>query len=690
MKTRNSDHIYLIGNKDLEILSRLDQPPTILQVLRRFHFHLDNLKVVQSACHATISELINDQILTKNKYNYIKKLKRYHTQWLLLKKNKLKNCPNQRNKEFKFLSNVQKHFDENFLYENPDKGHIAVLAKKSIKEEINENSADENNEDSSDEYIPAKKTYVKKNLGNRSSYQLYTLPLLSALDRHMISDRKATQIVIPIIKALGHDPSELSISKSTIKRKRRNARIDYANKIKTSLDKNRPFVVHWDSKIIEDIKGSRKVDRLAVLVSADGEDKLLGVPKLSYSTGKEEASAVSSLLHKWDLQSNVIGMSFDTTAANTGQFNGACICLEKEIGRPLFWLACRHHILEIILSKVFQICFGPSTSPDIPLFKRFKDVWEKIDKNLYRGIDEKSYSGLRKENLEWINSLSIKDTYHPRDDYLELIELTGLILGKKYNKVHWQYPGAVHRARWMAKLIYAMKIFLFRDQSEVNLSREELDKITRFVKFGVLIYTKYWISAPLAAEAAINDLNLWIKLKKYNSVDREISKLTTQVLERHLWYVSDELVGLSIFSEQISLEEKSKIINSMLNKDYQEKRCVRGDAATLNRNVNLSQLTNKRSKYILNDLKISTSFFSLPPEYWSTNADYIAGKQIVLNLKVINDTAERGIKLFDEYNKVLTNNEEEKQLVLQIIEANRKSLTKDATKAAITEYANSK
>ena len=42
-------------------------------------------------------------------------------------------------------------------------------------------------------------------------------------------------------------------------------------------------------------------------------------------------------------------------------------------------------------------------------------------------------------------------------------------------------------------------------------------------------------------------------------------------------------------------------------------------------------------------------------------------------MRVVNDTAERGVKLFEEYNSLLTNDEEEKQFILQVVEANRKA-----------------
>ena len=46
----------------------------------------------------------------------------------------------------------------------------------------------------------------------------------------------------------------------------------------------------------------------------------------------------------------------------------------------------------------------------------------------------------------------------------------------------------------------------------------------------------------------------------------------------------------------------------------------------------------------------------------------------------MNDTAERAVKLFEEYNTLLTNDEEEKQLLLHVMEANRKAVPTQTTK----------
>ena len=45
-----------------------------------------------------------------------------------------------------------------------------------------------------------------------------------------------------------------------------------------------------------------------------------------------------------------------------------------------------------------------------------------------------------------------------------------------------------------------------------------------------------------------------------------------------------------------------------------------------------------------------------------------------MNMKVTNDLAERGVKLMEQYNKILTNDEQQKQYLLQIVKKFRSSL----------------
>ena len=120
-----------------------------------------------------------------------------------------------------------------------------------------------------------------------------------------------------------------------------------------------------------------KVDQLPVLLSSPALEfeKLLAVPKLPSSSGAAMAKAIVEIIQEWKLEDRVEALSFDTTASNTGIHSGCCQLLGEALGRPLLHLACRHHIMELILAAVFKAEMVASSGPDIPLFKRFREQW---------------------------------------------------------------------------------------------------------------------------------------------------------------------------------------------------------------------------------------------------------------------------------------------------------------------------
>ena len=93
------------------------------------------------------------------------------------------------------------------------------------------------------------------------------------------------------------------------------------------------------------------------------------------------AIEAAKVCEDWKLIENIWAIVFDTTSTNTGVHNGACTILEAEfIKRKLLWLACRHHILELILKAVWKRLFGPSSSPSNQTFIHFRDkIWADID-----------------------------------------------------------------------------------------------------------------------------------------------------------------------------------------------------------------------------------------------------------------------------------------------------------------------
>ena len=65
----------------------------------------------------------------------------------------------------------------------------------------------------------------------------------------------------------------------------------------------------------------------------------------------------------------------------------------------------------------------------------------------------------------------------PSDDYLELVNLCLIFLGGSATiselNVKFLAPSATHNARWMAKAIYCLKIYLIQDQFVITVREKK-------------------------------------------------------------------------------------------------------------------------------------------------------------------------------------------------------------------------
>jgi len=55
------------------------------------------------------------------------------------------------------------------------------------------------------------------------------------------------------------------------------------------------------------------------------------------------------VIEKWNLLSQIKGLVFDPTASNTGLHKGACVRIEEALETEMVWIACRHHVMEVVL-----------------------------------------------------------------------------------------------------------------------------------------------------------------------------------------------------------------------------------------------------------------------------------------------------------------------------------------------------
>ena len=70
------------------------------------------------------------------------------------------------------------------------------------------------------------------------------------------------------------------------------------------------------------------------------------------------------------------------------------------------------------------------------------------------------------------------------------------------------------------------------------------------------------------------------------------------------------------------------------------------------------------------------SFLSHDVSLWSEDPDFLKFKEVAVHLKVVNDAAERGVKLLSDYLNILTRDDEQRDKILQVVQYHRKKMKK--------------
>ncbi|KAE8748796.1 hypothetical protein FOCC_FOCC004390 [Frankliniella occidentalis] len=511
----------------------------------------------------------------------------------------------------------------------------------------------------------------------------------STFDWAKLSHGKVVHVVSAVLAKTGNDISEYACSRSSIRRHRIEERKSLVANLKNEMAETEcRLSLHWDGKIMEDIASKVKVDRLPVLVvdiDEAAKEHLLGAPKLERGNAEQEFQAITNLLSEWALKARVVAFGFDTTSTNSGRHSGVCARLEGDLGINALHLACRHHIFEIVLKAVYTASLGEDNTPTISLCKTFKDRWDTFDlTECQLGTDDREVMRVLRADLDELivfyqsqlqasHIFSNLAVFQPRSDYKNLLVTALLFLGVKLPEgAKLCQPGGTNDTRWMARAHYTLLMYLLRSQFPLQSAQYQKNLRTLCI-FLVRHYLPQWYMAPSASKAAVNDLQFLKGLTANKSVWlKPLCEVSLKKFTGHLWYLSEDLVGLSIFDSRLSAEEKKRIVQAMRdnpgNPDPPKRISINLKAVA---KMELSEFVSQNSRVALDSLGMPLSFLDKEPEEWDELPDYQKCCKIVGKLHVVNDIAERGVKLTQEVNKILTNDEEQKQCLLQSVKKHR-------------------
>ena len=247
-------------------------------------------------------------------------------------------------------------------------------------------------------------------------------------------------------------------------------------------------------------------------------------------------------------------------------------------------------------------------------------------------------------------------------------------------------PGARHHARWMSKVIYAIKIAMFQDQLKCDISESLLTKIVDLARFLCLYYVKPWSRASLPFQAPIEDLILYKTMvtnaKKHKSESlRQLSQAVPSKFENHFWYLTERLVVLALFSTA-SVHEKQDMAKAI--KKYQNDTSFDHSVQkmpTVTAFTQLKDLIGPESWLLFKLINEQPLFLSKPALLWEKDECYIRIKSRLQHLKVVNDSSERALGLVTDYHSsTITKSPFQKQFLYQEVKNLREKQNKLLTK----------
>ena len=482
-----------------------------------------------------------------------------------------------------------------------------------------------------------------------------------------------------LIEETGGDSSKVKISYSYADKSRREVveNIAFAAKDSWAPPTHVGLSLHWDSKQLPSLNNPNVLEeRLVVVVGTQQDTKLLGTPSYpsrscgDRSAGRKVADLTVQLVEEWNCSENIINMVFDNTASNTGHLIAACVCIQKQLDRALLWSGCRHHVGEVVLSHIFEdLNIETSKSPDISMFLKFRKHFDALDTTTplidisTLEVDEPAAQAI-KQWKSYSMTVLRGDFIPARDDYNELIQLCTIFLGEKVS-FSWRRPGALHKARWMAKMLYAFKICLL--ESAVNelppgsiATKQQISKLRRFCTFSALIYCPWWFSCSSAVDAPSNDLKLYKSILKYSEIDEVVSNSAKKAFQCHLWFLTPEMIPFSLFSDLVAYSVKDEMAKKLLSLQPNSPVITPSGRhgtgfgkpnfpRTLNATTTLTDLITEDSWFLFHASQIDSGFLHKGSHTWQDIGSYQQGQEKVNAINVINDCAERGVKLTTDF-----------------------------------------
>ena len=181
------------------------------------------------------------------------------------------------------------------------------------------------------------------------------------------------------------------------------------------------------------------------------------------------------------------------------------------------------------------------------------------------------------------------------------------------------------------------------------------------------------------SDAAVKDLALHKKLRKFREDDEILAEEALKTLKRHLWYLSELTIPMAFFSDKVDEDIKSRLATKLLSLKKNKKDKVGSQKLSKLKfpkilpNTDLYDLATEEPLEFFSIIKVDSKWLEQAVDSWDNSGDFQTTKTFVSTVKTTNDLAERAIKTATDYAQILTKNEDTRRRIIQGVEDHRRA-----------------
>ncbi len=210
-----------------------------------------------------------------------------------------------------------------------------------------------------------------------------------------------------------------------------------------------------------------------------------------------------------------------------------------------------------------------------------------------------------------------------------------------------------------------------------NMSDDEADKVKRMSTFIAVYHSRAFLQSRLSTIAPSIDLKYLTDMKIYAKEDAEAAEMAIKSVLNHLWYLTEEVVVFAIFDKELPVTLREAMVKKLLSiprpQQFLPQKPIfpRIDPSNdIDFSHQLLLCIGPRSWLLFDLLQLrdeKLDWMRTAVIYWDKMIGYQNALQLILSMEVVNDSAERGVKLVTDF-KDVSKDANEQQYLFQVIE----------------------